>query len=57
MSLNADKASELIQAIKDAKMNLALTSGPQHKEAHERMLEQLRAVEEAYQDYLYSQKP
>jgi hypothetical protein len=58
MSLKADKAAELVQKIKDAKHKLAMTSSPYlHKSAHEAALEELRDAEDAYQEYLYSQRP
>lgn len=53
MSLKADKAQQLVEAVKEAKQKLAKASGADHEKA----LDELRDAEDAYQDYLYSQRP
>lgn len=52
-SLQTDKAKALVDAIKDAKRKLTVTDD----QAHEIALDQLREAEEAYADYIYSQRP
>lgn len=59
MSLNAETAKELVQAIKDAKHKAAMSSSPApgNHAKHEEAITELRAAEDAYADYLYSQRP
>lgn len=59
MSLSTDKARELVQAIKDAKHKAAMYSSPApgNHAKHEEAITELRNAEDAYADYLYSQRP
>lgn len=57
MSLNVERAKALVEKIKEAKLKLAVTSGPRHILEHDEALNELRDAEDAYQDYLYSQRP